>query len=108
MNRSERRRRRAIQHRRFPHIGVGATVLYLHKLAAGGTVEYYMRVEEVCPHCGCPAIVRLPPPLRDAQCDEDGTTHVCLPVIGGCNHGFAKEEAPVMGEKEEIENAEGK
>jgi hypothetical protein len=39
-----------------------------------------------CPKCGEMAVVELPPPERAKQ--TDGTTHVCLHLIGGCNHGF--------------------
>jgi hypothetical protein len=43
-----------------------------------------------CPMCGhVGAIVSLPPPLKEKQ--PDGTTHVCHPACGGCNHGFAHE-----------------
>jgi hypothetical protein len=38
----------------------------------------------MCHHVG--AIVELPPPLKAKQLDN--TTHVCMPVFGGCNHGF--------------------
>lgn len=39
-----------------------------------------------CPLCGAHAIVALTPPQRLAQPDD--TTHVCNPLLGGCNHGF--------------------
>lgn len=39
--------------------------------------------------CGAHAIVELPPALKAEQPDD--TTHVCLPAVGGCNHGFAKD-----------------
>jgi hypothetical protein len=46
------------------------------------------RLSATCPMCGAAgAIVALPPPLRKVQ--PDGTTHVCSPFFGGCNHGFA-------------------
>lgn len=45
-----------------------------------------------CSMCGAVgAIVALPPPLLEVQ--PDGTTHVCHPGFGGCNHGFAPEVA---------------
>ncbi len=55
----------------------------------GGAV-YQCAVEpEPCPSCGASdVVVELPPPVRDEQ--VDGTTHVCLPSIGGCNQGFTK------------------
>ena len=52
-----------------------------------GGVAYDCAVYETpCPYCGH-AVVALPPPELAKQ--SDGTTHVCLPVEGGCNHGFA-------------------
>lgn len=42
-----------------------------------------------CPFCLRRAVVRLPPPLAAVQ--PDGTTHVCHPAYGGCNHGFSDE-----------------
>lgn len=40
-----------------------------------------------CPSCGVPrTVTELPPPLKAQQ--ADGTTHVCHPSLGGCNHGF--------------------
>lgn len=40
-----------------------------------------------CPKCGAAStLTELPPPLRAIQ--PDGTTHVCHPALGGCNHGF--------------------
>lgn len=44
-----------------------------------------------CPFCAQAVVVELPPPLKNAQ--PDGTTHVCHPALGGCNHGFAKQAA---------------
>lgn len=42
---------------------------------------------ERCQLCGAEAIVPLPPSVLSQQ--TDGTTHVCHPGMGGCNHGFA-------------------
>lgn len=39
-----------------------------------------------CPLCGVLAVVDLSPHNLAKQ--DDGTTHVCHPVLGGCNHGF--------------------
>jgi hypothetical protein len=39
-----------------------------------------------CSFCGKKRIVVLPPPLAALQ--DDGTTHVCHPSIGGCNQGY--------------------
>lgn len=44
------------------------------------------RESGACPFCCKRAVVRLPEPLRTIQ--PDGTTHVCVPTLGGCNHGF--------------------
>ncbi len=45
-------------------------------------------LELLCPFCFKQAVVELPPHLKRIQ--PDGTTHVCHPGFGGCNHGFAK------------------
>jgi len=42
-----------------------------------------------CPRCGADAVVELTPAQRLAQPDD--TTHVCHPLLGGCNHGFTDE-----------------
>ena len=42
-----------------------------------------------CPMCEAHAIVALTPEQRLAQPDD--TTHVCHPLLGGCNHGFTDE-----------------
>lgn len=44
---------------------------------------------ERCQLCGVAAVVPLPPSLLAQQ--TDGTTHVCHPGMGGCNHGFASD-----------------
>lgn len=44
-------------------------------------------IPDKCPFCGKRRIVALPAPMAAGQ--YDGTTHVCHPSIGGCNHGFA-------------------
>lgn len=44
-----------------------------------------------CPICFMPqTVTALPSRLLALQ--TDGTTHVCHPTLGGCNHGFAKKE----------------
>ena len=44
-----------------------------------------------CPMCHkAGTVCGLPEPLLAEQ--FDGTTHVCNPALGGCNHGFAKEQ----------------
>lgn len=43
----------------------------------------------LCPFCTTYAVVKLTP--TQAAFQNDGTTHVCHPVLGGCNHGFAME-----------------
>ncbi len=45
-------------------------------------------VDDRCMFCGMKAIVELPPHLKKIQ--PDGTTHVCHPGFGGCNHGFVR------------------
>lgn len=45
----------------------------------------------MCPMCfSFDTVTALPPPLLLKQ--PDGTTHVCHPTLGGCNHGFKKTE----------------
>lgn len=39
-----------------------------------------------CTLCEVRAVLPLDPGTRMAQ--PDATTHVCHPVLGGCNHGF--------------------
>jgi len=39
-----------------------------------------------CQMCGALAMTELPADLAAQQ--PDGTTHVCHPLLGGCNHGF--------------------
>lgn len=51
-----------------------------------GEKPYPTTVECRCQLCGVAAICALPKPLREKQ--PDGTTHVCHPSFGGCNHGF--------------------
>ncbi len=41
-----------------------------------------------CPFCGKVAITSLPPRLLARE--TDGTTHLCHPLLDGCNHGFAE------------------
>lgn len=41
-----------------------------------------------CPKCFKLAVVKLPPWLKAEQPDD--TTHVCHPVLNGCNHGFSQ------------------
>lgn len=43
----------------------------------------------LCPFCTTYAVVKLTPAQLAQQ--PDGTTHVCHPTLGGCNHGFAME-----------------
>ncbi len=49
-------------------------------------VEHFAPPFMVCPRCHEFAICRLPPTLASLQ--PDGTTAVCHPAHGGCNHGF--------------------
>lgn len=51
--------------------------------------------EDACPFCGVVAITGLPPRLMAEQ--TDGTTHLCHPVLGGCNHGFSATEGAWRG-----------
>jgi rRNA maturation protein Nop10 len=49
--------------------------------------RYVSEVVAQCPMCGERAVVKLPAAIRREQPDD--TTHVCHPLAGGCNHGFA-------------------
>lgn len=49
-------------------------------------LELFDNPSRLCPLCGEWAVCKLPPNLAAQQ--TDGTTHVCHPSHGGCNHGF--------------------
>lgn len=51
--------------------------------------EWYtsLILEPPCSKCGERAIIKLEGKLLAEQ--TDGTTHVCHPLAGGCNHGFS-------------------
>lgn len=59
-----------------------------------GALTECERLDDVrCPMCGREStIAALPPALAALQ--PDGTTHVCAPFFGGCNHGFAEDIKP--------------
>lgn len=58
-----------------------------------GDKAFVCKVEQGgCPFCLAPAVTALPPPLLAEQ--SDGTTHVCHPALGGCNHGFVRAVKP--------------
>jgi hypothetical protein len=46
----------------------------------------YRTTTERCPQCSADAVT----PAPDGVDTSDGTTHVCNPVLGGCDMGFAK------------------
>lgn len=50
-----------------------------------------------CSMCGSVSVVALPEALLGEQPDD--TTHVCHPVAGGCNHGFAIEAFALADER---------
>lgn len=54
--------------------------------------EHRSQPARPCQICGKTAVVDLAP--HELAKQTDGTTHVCHPVLGGCNHGFAKDAAP--------------
>lgn len=60
---------------------------------------YRSAVERRCPLCRAFAVIELPPAVLAEQPDD--TTHVCHPLIGGCNHGFALEAPEVYRTKQE-------
>lgn len=88
MNRAARRadaaRSRRTKRKRVK-LKVGDPFVWIQKESGE---KYMLSVSDECPLCGAAAIVPLPDPVRAAQPDE--TTHVCLPALGGCNHGFVK------------------
>jgi hypothetical protein len=56
---------------------------------AGKEIALYVESDKrLCPMCGALAVVPLTP--RQLAKQPDDTTHVCHPVFGGCNHGFAE------------------
>jgi len=60
-----------------------------------------------CPKCGAFAICELTPEQRLAQPDD--TTHVCHPLLGGCNHGFTDDRTlPVNHPQEDEMKAKSK
>lgn len=61
------------------------------KTAKGGGYVISADKAVPCILCGKTAVLPLSPP--DLAKQTDGTTHVCHPSIGGCNHGFAMKVA---------------
>ena len=55
-----------------------------------GTPHHSTVLAIPCPHCKAFALIVLPEALRKTQ--PDGTTHVCHPLAGGCNHGFTDDD----------------
>lgn len=51
---------------------------------------YISTPESRCMFCLKIAVVRLTGAILDEQ--TDGTTHVCHPSVGGCNHGFTEND----------------
>jgi hypothetical protein len=47
-----------------------------------------MRLDGLCHFCGEDALTAAAAPLLERQ--DDGTTIVCHPSLGGCNRGFAR------------------
>ena len=58
------------------------------KQLQGSFAPVSVTLDQACQFCGKRAIIELPPALRAEQ--TDGTTHVCHPLAGGCNHGFRR------------------
>jgi hypothetical protein len=48
-----------------------------------------------CPACNKPAVVALPAAILAEQSDE--TTHVCHPLLGGCNGGYVVDSRILAG-----------
>jgi len=61
---------------------IGYTFVWRYKGAV-----YQSIVSHKCPRCRQAAVVRLPEALIALQPDD--STHICHPIVGGCNHGFA-------------------
>ena len=71
--------------------GQGVVAWYSPDPAAWGDYELVPRLKVDCPFCGAAALVGLPSWERAKEANKaDGTTHVCAPFLGGCNHGFAE------------------
>ena len=78
-----------MKRKRFAKLGIGDVFVWVFNAERfADTKAWEVHVECACPKCGATAIVALPPPLRAVQPDE--TTHVCMPALGGCNHGFER------------------
>ncbi len=73
--------KRAVKNRNFPLV-----FTWLYK----GAVYHSSVLPVPCAMCGAVAVVKLPDDLLAEQPDD--TTHLCHPVAGGCNHGFAKDD----------------
>lgn len=50
-----------------------------------------LTVRQLCSMCGMRAVVELSPVQLAEQPDD--TTHVCHPMLRGCNHGFTSKGA---------------
>ena len=61
----------------------GDRILWSYK---GRAHSLSRKAAQKCPLCGVKAVCKLPEAIRAEQ--PDGTTHVCHPLMGGCNHGF--------------------
>lgn len=55
-------------------------------------IPYFSNVVGTCPTCGANAIIALTGQALEEQPDD--TTHVCHPLVGGCNGGFALDADP--------------
>jgi hypothetical protein len=55
-----------------------------------GGVRYASPIVATCPHCKRRAVIELPAAILSSQ--PDATTHVCHPLLLGCNHGFKLEK----------------
>ena len=62
-------------------------LLYWAHGRRGARNRFASAIESNCSLCGAAAVILLPPEIRAVQPDD--TTHVCHPLAGGCNHGFA-------------------
>ena len=67
-------------------------IIWHHK---DGTSEASDRLELPCPLCDVDALAFLPDALLAVQPDD--TSVVCVPALGGCNHGFAMDSTRKRG-----------
>ncbi len=64
--------------------------------------RHVSEIVSACPMCGERAVIKLPAAIRRERPDD--TTHVCHPLAGGCNHGFALEVKRALAQNDTVED----